>query len=450
MKIAKQTFYLLLISFFASAQSGLNFDGSDDYISSATSGVTGAAERTIEAWIRTTANAIPGQGGQKVIANWGSMTLGMRYTFCVLWGNAIRIEIGGAGLSGNTPVNDGQWHHVAATFKSGLVQLYVDGVLDTSGNISGVNTSTGNFMIGRRVDGVNHFEGDIDELRVWDVALNPAQLGLRDSSEYCNSPSNLIAYYKMNEGVASANNSSITTVIDHSNGGNNGTLHNFGLSGGASNYISSPVLGAGLNLSETVISCGAYTAINGITYSQSGQYQDTILDPNGCDTILDLNLTVINVDSSAQRTSANTLEANEADTAATFQWLNCNSNYQIIGGATSKQFTFVQNGSYAVEVSLDGCVDTSACIVISNVGLDENYTSKLEAYPNPTYSNLTLLYQTGNGVLNVLRADGKLLRTIKLDASGKMKLNIEDLEPGLYHLQFLLEDRQEHLLVQKL
>ncbi len=450
MNAIKLSLYLLLISFFASAQTGLNFDGNDDYMSSASTGVSGASERTIEAWIRTTANAIPGQGGQRVIANWGSMTLGMRYTFCVLWNNAIRIEIGGTGLSGNIAVNDGQWHHVAATYKSGLVQLFVDGVLDTSGNISGVNTSSGSFMVGRRVDGVNHFEGDIDELRVWDIALNSSQLSVRDSSEYCNSPSNLIAYYKYNEGVASANNSTISTAIDHSNNANNGTLHNFGLNGSASNYISSPVLGAGLNLSETITSCGSYTAVNGITYTQSGQYQDTILDPNGCDTILDLNLTVINVDSSAQRISANTLEANEADTAASFQWLNCASNFQVIGGATGKQFTFVQNGSYAVEVSLNGCVDTSACIVINNVGLIETRAQELEVYPSPTHQNLNLIYPPGPGVLNVLNADGRVLLREKIDPQGKMELSLGELPQGIYHLQLLQEQGQAQLLVQKL
>lgn len=443
---------LLLIAFAPSfAQTGLNFDGSDDHISSASPGVTGSAERTIEAWIRTSANSIPGQGGQRVILNWGSMTLGTRYTFCLLFNNAIRIEIGGAGLSGNTAVDDGMWHHVAATYKSGFVQLFVDGVLDTSGTVAGVNTSSGSFVIGRRVDNVNHFEGDLDEIRVWDVALNAGQLASKDSSEYCASPANLIAYYKLNDGIANANNTSISTVLDHSSQGNNGTLGNFALSGTQSNFISSPVLGAGINVQETVVSCGPYTAVNGITYSQSGQYNDTINDPNGCDTILDLNLTVVSVDSSAQRISANTLEANESDTAASFQWLNCNANYQIIGGATGKQFSFVQNGNYAVEVSLNGCVDTSACILISNVGLEKWSLEKLQVYPNPAKKEIKVQYPSGlNGNLSLVDVSGKILRLLPLAGDGETSLNLEGLPQGVYSVQLKTEAYSESQKVLKL
>lgn len=437
-------FSLILIGQIVLAQAALNLDGTDDHITSNYSGVTGSGERTVEAWIRTTANSIPGQGGQKVLVNWGSMTTGTRFTFCLLWNNAIRLEIGGSGLSGNTAVNDGTWHHVAATYKSGLVSLYVDGVLDTSGTLSGVNTSSGSFVIGRRVDGINYFDGDIDEIRVWNTALNPAQLALKDSSEYCTSPNNLVAYYKCNDGTPLANNSAISGIIDHSANGNNGSLQNFALAGSISNFVASPVQGAGLNLALSINSCGPYTAPNGITYNTSGHYQDTINSPSGCDTIIDLNLNVTNLNSAANRISANQLEALESDSNAQFQWLNCINNYSKISGATGKVFTFVQNGNYAVEVSLNGCVDTSACILVSNVGLQSFEESDIKLYPNPANSKIQISAKAGvYNRYSMLDLQGRQIQSGDLNLNGQSEISLPNVPAGIYLLK--LEGKEQRI-----
>ncbi len=363
------------------AQTGLNFDGTDDYISSSFSGISGNNDRTIEAWIRTTANAIPGQGGQKVIANWGTMATGTRFTFNILWSNAIRLEIGGSGISGTVAVNDGNWHHVAVTLNSNFVSLYVDGVLDNSGTLSGINTSSGNFMIGRRVDGINYFDGDIDEIRIWNTALTASQLAQNDSNEICAPSANLLAYYKFNEGIAASNNSSISTVIDDA-GSNNGSLNNFSLNGGGSNYISSPLLGSSTELNQNITSCGPYTAINGQTYTSNGFYTDTLTNAAGCDTIMNLNLQVVNIDNTVNRIATNEIEANESDTSASFQWLNCNDGMRPIQGVKNRNFIILQNGSYAVEITLNGCVDTSDCIDITNLSLGQLQAEQLRIYPN--------------------------------------------------------------------
>jgi hypothetical protein len=84
----------LLSIFNTNAQNGLNLDGTDDFVQTTYSGISGNATRTVEAWIKTTANCDPGNGGvQKVIADWGAFTTGARFTFNVLWSNAIRLEV---------------------------------------------------------------------------------------------------------------------------------------------------------------------------------------------------------------------------------------------------------------------------------------------------------------------------------------------------------------------
>ncbi len=72
----------------------LNFDGSDDYVLTTAQGASGTSARTIEAWVRTAANCIPGTGGgvQQTIVDWGIFATGSRFTFNLLWANAPRIE----------------------------------------------------------------------------------------------------------------------------------------------------------------------------------------------------------------------------------------------------------------------------------------------------------------------------------------------------------------------
>ena len=277
----------------------LSLDGTDDYVQTTYGGITGNSARTVEAWIRTTTLADPGSGGiQNVITDYGSMSTGGRFTFNVLQNNCIRIEVGGSGLYGQTPVNDGYWHHVAAVYDPSATlkfRLYVDGQLDTAGNITTtVNTnSTNDFMIGRRNDNTRYFTGDIDEVRVWDHARTDSAIAADMNREFCGSlPNGLVAYFRLNEGNPNGSNFGNTSAQNYASN-KNGTLLNFSLSGSSSNWINGPYLSGG-NTSDTIsiFECGDYTSPAGNTYSFSGSYIETISNSNGCDSVITINLTV--------------------------------------------------------------------------------------------------------------------------------------------------------------
>ena len=71
--------------------------------------------------------------------------------------------------------NDGDRHHAAAVLRSGLVRLYVDGVLvaqDTTNPITSVRAST-QTMVGRVA---SNFAGDIDEAFVFSRSLTEAEI----------------------------------------------------------------------------------------------------------------------------------------------------------------------------------------------------------------------------------------------------------------------------------
>lgn len=278
----------------------LNFDANDDHITTTTPAISGNAERTIEAWIRTTATTDPKQGGkQKIITDMGAMSTGQRFTFCVLQNNAIRCEVGGSGIVGTKAVNDGKWHHVAVVYNPKATdnfRLLVDGVLDTKGNISTtVNTSTtNNFQIGMRVDGINHFDGDIDEVRLFKVARSDSAVKADMNMQYCKLPSSLIAYYAFNEGDPGKNNSKVNRTYDKTSNSKVGTLRNFALSGSSSNWVSGPSLSGGDTKSSLkAFDCTSYTGPSGKnTYTASGTYTEIIPNAAGCDSIITIDLTI--------------------------------------------------------------------------------------------------------------------------------------------------------------
>lgn len=73
-----------------------------------------------------------------------------------------------------TPINDSDWHHLAATVSSEGMDLYVDGKLDTAlGGVSSISASDSTVTIGAPNSNGwgTGFNGLIDEVAVFNVAL---------------------------------------------------------------------------------------------------------------------------------------------------------------------------------------------------------------------------------------------------------------------------------------
>ena len=335
----------------------MNFDGVDDYVQTTYSGIPGDGARTIEAWINTTEDAI---GNQQVIVDYGSSGSGARFTLNVLFNNAVRLEVAGAGISGSTPLNDGNWHHVAATYNpadNDTVRLYIDGVEDGKKRITTINTSTANSLnIGRRHDGVSYFTGDIDEVRVWNVARTPAELMANMNNEICSLQSELVAYYTFNEGTPGADNTGVNSVFDYSNNGNAGTAMNMDLTGTASNYVTGPALTAGINAGiSTATACVDYTwAETSTTYTSSGIYSAVSTNANGCDSIVTLDLTILGTDATTETVTA----------CNTYTWAANNQTYTTSGQYTAN-LTNINGCDSIVTLDLTIGVPTSGTDVIT-------------------------------------------------------------------------------------
>jgi hypothetical protein len=140
------------------------------------------------------------------------------------------------------------------------------------------------------------------------------------------------------------------------------TLHAVQSLNGCVSSVSNNVTASPLTASSAVnniISCGSYTWLNGVTYYQSDS-TSTYNMPNtvGCDSIITLNLTITEIDTSLVMNN-NVLYTLQMGSG--FQWLDCNNNYQPVIGQNNSTFTPTSSGSYAVIITQNSCVDTSAC-----------------------------------------------------------------------------------------
>nr|MDP0502520.1 Ig-like domain-containing protein [Verrucomicrobiota bacterium JB025] len=147
-------------------------------------GVTGTDERTVSAWVKTTAD------GTNPIVSWGESSWGQQWALVVQNG-VLRLNLNVGHVQGTTVMNDGSWHHVAVTYKSQFgntndYTLFVDGQVETvtTKNPSwGMATLSSNDVNIGKDGSKNYFDGVIDELRFYDRSLSVAEVaGLADDA----------------------------------------------------------------------------------------------------------------------------------------------------------------------------------------------------------------------------------------------------------------------------
>lgn len=214
----------------------ISCNGTSSYVEAVSfKGIDGNNPRSIEAWIKTTVAG-------KELVSWGKNSPGEKWVFYLNGSSGtLRVENNGASIVATTPVNDGEWHHVVCTFEGTNInetKFYVDGVVDSIASALSktvlTNTAEGiNLCISKGLQN-RYWDGLIDEVRVWDVALTPAQVSAlyygeiyENNNEVLRSAdsfridnllwTNLKLYYNFN-GMGSV-------VTDRSSNGNDGRMN---------------------------------------------------------------------------------------------------------------------------------------------------------------------------------------------------------------------------------
>ncbi len=162
------------------------FDGTNDYLDADDPGASNdnldlTGSFTISSWIKRDAGSV----NQDIVSkrNSGSFTNG----YGLRISNAGRATMFWKNNGGPTQtiqstniVPENEWHHIAVTFvDGGDTNIYIDGILEgTEPSLATPVDNTEHFLIGAAnyLSRTNLFQGNIDEVRVWDVALSADQL----------------------------------------------------------------------------------------------------------------------------------------------------------------------------------------------------------------------------------------------------------------------------------
>jgi len=226
-------------------------------------------EFTIETWVRPT-NL---NNSFSIIDKYNSsgVASGYRLIYDVNTSSLIFSVINSNGIqqvSVNNPFTVGSYKQVTAVYKSDSLFLYLNGVLGATAKNQGTSASMISnslpIKIGSTQLAGNWFNGNIDELRVWNYAKNKTQVS-KDFSRYVNpNETGLQAYYTFDENVPS-----LTSFFDASNQNNIYNKNDGQIIGGVtwSNNIPNT---SQLGLAAYSDSNGNYS-ISNIRYSSSGQ-----------------------------------------------------------------------------------------------------------------------------------------------------------------------------------
>jgi hypothetical protein len=232
-----------------SLSSELTFDGNNDYVAlNMYFNQAGALPKmTLEAWVKTDVS------GLGWTANWSIIDFDRSEFFNVfVRGDNGKVEFSTYATSGgiddfvgNAPVNDGQWHHIAAVYDGTDKIIYVDGVEDArvSNPHSGVGIGKNVTRYGFIGDGSEatsfnasrnnaYYKGSIRDVRFWNIDRTITEIQSDRYKQPGDKETNLLAWWNMDSGKGSS------TLTDLTGNGHNGTLYNFDLANcwGGSKY----------------------------------------------------------------------------------------------------------------------------------------------------------------------------------------------------------------------
>lgn len=152
--------------------SSLNFDGDGDYVqltSNIASYLRVSENYSVSAWFNT--NSV---SGNNTILNFYNSADSSRHGILLGGSNLIAGYYKNSYVGTVTPgIQTGTWYHVMVVNNAGSITTYLNGVPDLDGTPSSLGTDN---RVGYSSPNGDYFEGQIDDVRVYNYALSPAQV----------------------------------------------------------------------------------------------------------------------------------------------------------------------------------------------------------------------------------------------------------------------------------
>ncbi len=192
---------------------------------------------------------------------------------------------------------------------------------------------------------------------------------------------------------------------------------------------------------QKVMACSPYTWIDGNVYIQDTDTASVTYNSfYNCDSTLYLDLSLTMIDTAVL--VMNTVLA-AADSNAQYQWVDCNQNYIPLSNGNQRQYVVQSNGSYAVILTKNSCVDTSSCVEINNIGVDEYTNLWAKVYPNPTDGAVYIDIEEDVRVasIKIYNGVGTLIQSFSTDVQERLMVKIDE-PSGFYYVELTGSDGQ--------
>ncbi|WP_321540535.1 Ig-like domain-containing protein [Flavobacterium piscinae] len=336
--------------------------------------------------------------------------------------NKFTFDFWSNGVNSNATISDSNWHHYVATYNAttNLQSIYIDGVLDNTRTATSDFLGSGLINLGR-VSTFGYFDGNLDDLRIWNYQLTATEISTRYNCELNGNENGLIAYYKFNQGTNGINNNSTSNLFDSVTNTENGSLTNFALSGTTSNWVSDFGVATGTTCSEptptpTVSNqtfCSGATVAN-LVATGTGTFNWYNVSTGGTalpNTHLLLSATyyvsqTINGNESARVSFQVTINETPTPPTASAQAFCSNANPTVAdlvasgtnlswyasatGGSALASSTALTSGTYFVSQTVNGCESTrtSVAVTVTSVTAPTASAQAFCSNANPTIADL--------------------------------------------------------------
>jgi len=179
-------------------------------------GTSSVSKFSVAAWFKTSNNYKSDAFIVNKDGDGGYMNYGIWMT------NAEKIRGGfetsnGKAIYATTPLSysDGKWHYAVVTFDGSVINLYVDGIQVATQSTSGSPDKGGNEPVRVGADSKaleDYFIGNVDEIRVWRVALTPDEV--KDAYQGFFETKYLDLYLDFSKPIVSLNATNATSIAN--------------------------------------------------------------------------------------------------------------------------------------------------------------------------------------------------------------------------------------------
>lgn len=186
-------------------------------------------------------------------------------------------------------------------------------------------------------------------------------------------------------------------------------------------------------VTDTVEACHQFT-YRDTTFLASTVYVDSLKSAIGCDSlyVLDVRITSFNT---AVQDKTPMLYALDS-TVSKFQWFGCYQNgLTTFSSDTFQSFRVPLSGSYAAELSKNGCKDTTDCYSVTLLDVVPVSFKENVVFPNPTTHHVQIVSHLAgeHTVISIYTSDGTLVGVAQTDLSEDHVIQLPD-AAGLYYI----------------